>query len=245
MDGLIFILLLLPIIILIILIIKHCIKSYISIPFNYPHITVHFDISRKRQPNYNDYVEEWLIKQPNHYKNLVTEYNSTISKWEKTCTSYLQNCLFWKSHREEQYDSIRRKVLSDEYKMFEFIFIRKQTRYRQVNYQKQSYTVNNEEKILEYTLSDIIEIDKKLKNINYETTMSKWTNQNQRSLMTKALKSFVKKRDNYTCQMCGKYMPDEVGLHIDHIIPIKKGGKSVATNLQVLCDKCNLKKGKK
>ena len=46
-------------------------------------------------------------------------------------------------------------------------------------------------------------------------------------------------RDNYTCQICGKYMPDGVGLHIDHIIPVSKGGKSVESNLQVLCSKCN------
>ena len=46
-------------------------------------------------------------------------------------------------------------------------------------------------------------------------------------------------RDNYTCQICGKYMPDGVGLHIDHIIPVSKGGKSVESKLQVLCSKCN------
>ena len=34
-------------------------------------------------------------------------------------------------------------------------------------------------------------------------------------------------RDNYTCQICGKYMPDEVGLQVDHIIPVAKGGKTV------------------
>ena len=37
--------------------------------------------------------------------------------------------------------------------------------------------------------------------------------------MTKALRKEIMLRDNYTCQICGKYMPDEVGLHIDHIIP--------------------------
>lgn len=40
-------------------------------------------------------------------------------------------------------------------------------------------------------------------------------------------------------------MPDEVGLHIDHIIPINKGGKSVKSNLQVLCSKCNGSKSNK
>ena len=50
-------------------------------------------------------------------------------------------------------------------------------------------------------------------------------------------------RDNFTCRNCGKYMPDEVGLHIDHIVAIKNGGKTVESNLQVLCDKCNLSKG--
>lgn len=61
--------------------------------------------------------------------------------------------------------------------------------------------------------------------------------------MTPELKRQVKIRDNYTCQCCGKYMPDEVGLHIDHIVPVSRGGKSILSNLQVLCDKCNLRKG--
>ena len=40
-------------------------------------------------------------------------------------------------------------------------------------------------------------------------------------------------------------MPDEVVLHIDHIVPVINGGKSVESNLRVLCDKCNLKKGRR
>ena len=57
--------------------------------------------------------------------------------------------------------------------------------------------------------------------------------------MTKELRQQIIDRDKYTCQLCGKYMPDEVGLHIDHIVSISKGGKTVPSNLQVLCSKCN------
>lgn len=63
--------------------------------------------------------------------------------------------------------------------------------------------------------------------------------------MTPKLRKEIMIRDNYTCQICDKYMPDEVGLHIDHIIPINKGGKSVKSNLQVLCSKCNGSKSNK
>ena len=37
------------------------IVTYFSKPFNQPHVIVHFDISGKRQPVYEDYVDEWII----------------------------------------------------------------------------------------------------------------------------------------------------------------------------------------
>ena len=43
------------------------------------------------------------------------------------------------------------------------------------------------------------------------------------------------------CRHCGKYgsMSD---MHADHIIPYSKGGRTTASNLQILCRDCNLKK---
>lgn len=69
----------------------------------------------------------------------------------------------------------------------------------------------------------------------------------ERRLMTSALRLEIKKRDNYTCQYCKKYMPnDRPGeIHIDHIRPVSKGGKSTKANLQVLCASCNLEKSDK
>lgn len=60
-----------------------------------------------------------------------------------------------------------------------------------------------------------------------------------------SLRLAVMERDNYTCQICGKVMRDKVGLQIDHIIPINKGGKTVIDNLQVLCNICNGRKSDK
>jgi 5-methylcytosine-specific restriction endonuclease McrA len=57
-------------------------------------------------------------------------------------------------------------------------------------------------------------------------------------------------RDKWTCQCCGIKVHDEkvnnkTKAHIDHIIPISKGGHSEPFNLQVLCRTCNLTKSNK
>lgn len=51
-------------------------------------------------------------------------------------------------------------------------------------------------------------------------------------------------RDNFRCVLCGRSPATDIGtkLHIDHIVPFSKGGKSTEDNLQTLCDACNLGK---
>lgn len=69
----------------------------------------------------------------------------------------------------------------------------------------------------------------------------------QRALMTNKLRSTIKERDDYTCQICGAstYEQDLLLLEIDHIIPVSKGGMSTPDNLQTLCWKCNRQKSDK
>lgn len=44
------------------------------------------------------------------------------------------------------------------------------------------------------------------------------------------------------CRLCGRGPEDGVKLHVDHITPFSKGGKTEFGNLQTLCQDCNLGK---
>jgi len=51
------------------------------------------------------------------------------------------------------------------------------------------------------------------------------------------------KRDNFSCKYCGRDVEnDKIKLHLDHIIPVSKGGKDIPTNLNTSCSECNLGK---
>ncbi len=69
----------------------------------------------------------------------------------------------------------------------------------------------------------------------------------QRRLMKKKLRDFIKNRDDFTCCLCGNSTHKEPNLllEIDHIVPVAKGGCTTEENLQTLCWKCNRSKSDK
>ena len=69
----------------------------------------------------------------------------------------------------------------------------------------------------------------------------------QRQLMTKKLREYIKERDHNTCCTCGNSIEKEPNLllEIDHIVPVSKGGLTEESNLQTLCWKCNRSKSNK
>lgn len=67
----------------------------------------------------------------------------------------------------------------------------------------------------------------------------------ERAKMTDSLRYDILKRDKFRCQICGSCAQDGVKLHVDHIIPVSKGGQTIASNLRVLCDRCNMGKSDK
>jgi hypothetical protein len=66
----------------------------------------------------------------------------------------------------------------------------------------------------------------------------------ERKAISKKLRFEVFKRDNFTCQYCGRMAPDVV-LEVDHINAVANGGTNDIMNLITSCFDCNRGKGKK
>ena len=67
----------------------------------------------------------------------------------------------------------------------------------------------------------------------------------ERAKMSDSLRYDILRRDNFRCQICGSSAQDGVKLHVDHIVPVSKGGKTTPDNLRTLCDRCNMGKSDK
>lgn len=67
----------------------------------------------------------------------------------------------------------------------------------------------------------------------------------ERGEVSDSLRYDIMCRDNFTCVLCGASAREGVRLHVDHIIPIAKGGKSTPDNLRTLCERCNVGKSDK
>lgn len=100
---------------------------------------------------------------------------------------------------------------------------------------------NHYSRTADYTAKQMEAIAKQYqKNQEFQTSKAY-----QRSLMTDSLRYDIMKRDNFRCVLCGRTANEGVKLHVDHIVPVAKGGLTVPDNLRTLCDQCNLGKSDK
>lgn len=222
--------------IILLLIVVNIIRYILKSPFEYPYFVHNFDVSGKRKPEMNDLIDQYLN---NGYFSAIEKHYQKVQKWRNECEIRIQKS-FLKNYRMKQYND----VIDDEH-MYQFAATRNQTRYKQVNYKKSPYTVKTECLNFSCNFNYLNTRYQKLRRIGHSCILKQYHSKNQRKLMTRKLRERIMRRDNYTCKICGKCMPDEVGLHIDHIIPVSKGGKSIEPNLQVLCSKCNGHKSNK
>ena len=213
------------------------IYKYIENPFHYPYFDETFNVSRKRNVNVLDYID-YFLNDPENWDR-IKKHEAIVRSWKKKCESYLQICHF-KKRRYKQY-----KKVNDYHHTYRFSMSRNRTRYRQSNYVRHSYVVEEHTGMWCCDYGWLCYRHDLLAETGYTCSIREYESKNQRVLMTRDLRKQIMERDNYTCQICGKYMPDEIGLQIDHIIPVSKGGKTVPSNLRVLCNRCNGHKGSK
>jgi len=60
------------------------------------------------------------------------------------------------------------------------------------------------------------------------------------NIKTKELKTWLEQKRNTPCPYCG-----EPATHIDHIIPLSKGGTHTWDNIEIICKTCNFAKNDK
>lgn len=71
--------------------------------------------------------------------------------------------------------------------------------------------------------------------------VSEKKSRSNRQKISQRQRTRIFERDGFTCQRCGA-KAGAVRVHVDHIIPVARGGLSVDWNLQTLCEPCNLSK---
>jgi hypothetical protein len=72
----------------------------------------------------------------------------------------------------------------------------------------------------------------------------KSSTEGDRRSISLGLRYDVLRRDRFRCSLCGASPASRLGceLHVDHVVPFSRGGKTVAANLRTLCSDCNLGK---
>ena len=140
-------------------------------------------------------------------------------------------------YSSNKYKRIEKRVLKKIiYKKEDFLISLK----IEVYYRSNGGNVNDSRKG-KYLFDDLVTIYNDWKNGDkFEETKKQ-----ERKIMNDDIRYNVLKRDNYSCQICGATAKDGAKLHVDHIIPVSKGGKTVMNNLQTLCERCNIGKSNK
>ena len=67
----------------------------------------------------------------------------------------------------------------------------------------------------------------------------------EKYLRDETFKKYTDEAGNYHCACCGFTDRSRTSFHVDHIIAMNNGGKSILENLQILCHRCNGEKGDK
>ncbi len=183
----------------------------------------------QKQENRREYMKEWAYKKP-----LIKKICVVCNKEFETSLSYKINC-----SKECEYKTQKKKSLE---------------RYRN----KKELKIIEEKRICKECEGEFIWASSSPKQLYCSKECSKEFWKKKRKDMGKGiiikgngqrenyykLRFEIFKRDNFTCQYCGRNVKeDKIKLHCDHIHPKSKEGLFIANNLITSCEECNSGKG--
>ncbi|MCH5205619.1 MAG: HNH endonuclease [Oscillospiraceae bacterium] len=90
-----------------------------------------------------------------------------------------------------------------------------------------------------FSIFEVPERYENLMKIEEERNSEEYRRKRERSKMSDKLRYSIMKRDGFKCVICGRRADDGIKLHVDHIIPVAKGGTTIESNLRTLCESCN------
>ncbi|MGE6894451.1 HNH endonuclease [Priestia flexa] len=177
------------------------------------------------------------VDKANHLKNRESRIEKMKKYYENNKEVFLEDC---KKYREANKEKIA------EYKK-EWAVKNKEKKQRQEKAWRENNKEKNAEKKSEWYRNNKSRVFSNLLKRRSSKHFVRFEGVRRRELL---------ERDNWKCQCCGVKVhdrseggnenrhlwDDEFKAHIDHIIPISKGGDSSPDNLQVLCRTCNLSK---
>ena len=161
-------------------------------------------------------------------------------KYCKGCDSYKSIDNFAKDNRAKSGLQTRCKSCQKEY------YTENRDRYRELK-KKESYKLkmkeyfnNNKDSINEYKRQRYKTEEGKAKvKVNNRNRKDKIRSTSDGSITHRRILQLLKKQD-YKCAISGVDIRDDY--HIDHIIPLSKGGKHIDSNIQLLAPSVNMSK---
>ena len=146
------------------------ISIIVKSPFSFPCFYHDFDVSGKRQPDLDEMIDRY-INSGGFSK--IQAHQKTIEEWMVRNKEIAEKS-FLKSLRKKQYEECLKT------NAYCFSMSRKQTRYKQQNYQKIAYQTDSVVETRCLTYKEIQERHEQLRAIGFEVTLKEYHSKEQR-----------------------------------------------------------------
>jgi hypothetical protein len=208
-----------------------------SIKSPYTHNKIQKSVSAFNKMNYENELIDFLREHQHFFADKIQKAQENATNYELYCYEFdkIKNgrTIQWKSRLKNKIEEdLIEELKSDPVCKVKITIGNKYTSPKGRNSYYDSRT---------FSQSKIVKAFKSIE----DQDLFEMSRQEERSKMSESLRYDILKRDGFKCVICGASAQDGAKLHVDHILPVSKGGKTINSNLRTLCSRCNLGKSDK